>query len=297
MVFLLNGGLSDGNLRKQPLENGYSWCSSVSEFKCKPRKVSCVRDYPPGCGPNAPPIHLRQKKNVVALVADKENLVGEKRTEVEVDDCTPEVRVEFQSHEVMKSRIPPEMDESLGGLVGKVEDMNGMVSKDEKISTNMEVLGVRSQKDLGCLAPELVKELLEVEVQALMKREDPLQYQTVSAASAKKLSPQQWSIGDAKIWLENVLKKNYPGRRVSDENPPFRGRNAPRPNEEERQRVVLRNKSFGGTERVVAKGRSLRETVRATIVESKKECKNDLRGTMPEPRNKSQAVIIKDSED
>ncbi|XP_059639181.1 histone-lysine N-methyltransferase, H3 lysine-9 specific SUVH6-like [Cornus florida] len=308
MVFLLNGGLSDGNLRKQPLENGYSWSSSVSEFKYKPRKVSCVRDYPPGCGPNAPPIHLRQNENVVALVADKENLVGDKRTEVVVDDCTPEVRVEFQSHEVMKSRIPPEMDESLGGLVGKVEDMPGMVRKDEKNSTNMEVKGVRSRKDLECLAPELVKELLEVEVQALMKREDALQYETVLVASAKKLSPQQWSIGDDKFWEENVLKKNYRGRRVSvtDENPPFCGRNAPPPNEEERQRVVLRNKSFGGTERVVAKGRSLRETVeavRATIVESKRNVrdgnaqKNDSRGTVPEPRNKSQAVIIKDSED
>ncbi|XP_059639178.1 histone-lysine N-methyltransferase, H3 lysine-9 specific SUVH5-like [Cornus florida] len=230
MKILLNGGLSDGNSRKRTLENGYSSSSIVSEFKYKPRKVSCVRDYPPGCGPNAPPIHLRQKENVVD---------DERRTEVVVDCVgTAEVRVEFQSHEVLKIRIRREMAESSGGLVGKAVDMSGMVSEDENIST-----------------------------------------------------------------------KNYPERRVSvtRDYPPFCGRNAPCPTEEERQRVILRNKSVGGTERAGAKGGSMRETVVAarasTVVESKRNVgdgnaqTNESRGTVPEPRNKSQTVIIKDSED
>ncbi|XP_059642281.1 uncharacterized protein LOC132284213 [Cornus florida] len=199
------------------------------------------------------------------------------------------------------------MAESSGGLVAKVLDMPRMVSEDVKISTNMEVLEVGLRKDLESLAPELVESLLEVEVQALMKTEDALENEIVSVASAKKFS-QQWSVGDANVPQEIALKKNYPRRRVSvtRDYPPFCGRNAPCPTEEEHQRVVLRNTSFGGTERAGAKGRSLRETggaARASALESERNVrdgnaqKNELRGTVPEPRNNSRAGIKKVSVD
>ncbi|XP_059644713.1 histone-lysine N-methyltransferase, H3 lysine-9 specific SUVH5-like [Cornus florida] len=305
MVLLLNGGLSDGNSRKRKLENGCCSSSSVSEFRYMPRRVLCIRDYPPGCGPNAPPINLRQEENVVALVCKKENLEdGEMRADVVVSDC---VRVEFQSREVLKSQIRPEMAESSAGLVGKVVDTT-MVGEDEKISTNMEVVGVGLPKNLECLSPELVEELLEMAYQALLKRDDATENEAVSVARAKKLSLQQRSIGNANVSEETVLKSNYLRRRVLviRDYPPFCGRNVPCSNEKERRRFVLRSKSFGSTDRAAAKCRPLTETLgtaRASIVESKRNVrdgnaqKNESRGTVPEPRKKFQAGIKKNTVD
>lgn len=54
MVSFSNGSLSGEVSNKRPLENG-----CMPKPKYKPRKVSAVRDFPPGCGPNAVPINLR----------------------------------------------------------------------------------------------------------------------------------------------------------------------------------------------------------------------------------------------
>ncbi|KAL2517665.1 putative histone-lysine N-methyltransferase [Abeliophyllum distichum] len=51
-----NSGLSCENPNKLPLVIG-----SVPKYK--PRKVSAVRDFPPGCGPNATPVDLKFDKN------------------------------------------------------------------------------------------------------------------------------------------------------------------------------------------------------------------------------------------
>lgn len=56
MVSFSNGSLSGEVSNKRPLENG---CMP----KYKPRKVSAVREFPPGCGPNAVPINLRPERN------------------------------------------------------------------------------------------------------------------------------------------------------------------------------------------------------------------------------------------
>lgn len=55
MVSFSNGSLSGEVSNKRPVENG---CMP----KFKPRKVSAVRDFPPGCGPNAVPINLRSEE-------------------------------------------------------------------------------------------------------------------------------------------------------------------------------------------------------------------------------------------
>lgn len=55
MVSLSNGSLSTEVSNKRPLENG---CMP----KFKPRKVSAVRDFPPGCGTNAVPMNLRSEE-------------------------------------------------------------------------------------------------------------------------------------------------------------------------------------------------------------------------------------------
>lgn len=56
MVSFSNGSLSGEVSNKRPLENGY-----VPKYK--PRKVSAIRDFPPGCGHNAVPINLKPEEN------------------------------------------------------------------------------------------------------------------------------------------------------------------------------------------------------------------------------------------
>ncbi|XAR71166.1 Histone-lysine N-methyltransferase, partial [Bertholletia excelsa] len=51
-----NGGLCNGSLNKRHSENGF-WNSSSVLLKYKKRKVSAVREFPLGCGRNAPPIN------------------------------------------------------------------------------------------------------------------------------------------------------------------------------------------------------------------------------------------------
>ncbi|KAL2544776.1 uncharacterized protein Fot_14009 [Forsythia ovata] len=55
MVSLSDSRLSCENPNKRPLQNCY-----VPKYK--PRKVSAVRDFPPGCGPNAMPVDLKLRE-------------------------------------------------------------------------------------------------------------------------------------------------------------------------------------------------------------------------------------------
>ncbi|KAK6162129.1 hypothetical protein DH2020_001970 [Rehmannia glutinosa] len=56
MVSFSNGSLSGEVSNKRPLENGY-----VPKYK--PRKVSAIRDFPPGCGRSAVPLNLKLEDN------------------------------------------------------------------------------------------------------------------------------------------------------------------------------------------------------------------------------------------
>lgn len=69
MVFLLNGGLSDGNPNKRAVENGYHPSDYGNAPKYKSRKVSALRDFPRMCGPNAQP-NVETKGNGAAPVSD-----------------------------------------------------------------------------------------------------------------------------------------------------------------------------------------------------------------------------------
>ncbi|KAI3468262.1 hypothetical protein Pfo_024925 [Paulownia fortunei] len=56
MVSFSNGSLSGEVSNKRPLENGY-----VPKYK--PRKVSAIRNFPPGCGLNVVPMNLKPEEN------------------------------------------------------------------------------------------------------------------------------------------------------------------------------------------------------------------------------------------
>ncbi|KZV53910.1 histone-lysine N-methyltransferase, H3 lysine-9 specific SUVH6-like [Dorcoceras hygrometricum] len=58
MASISDFGLFGEVPNKRPLENGF-----VPVPKYKPRKVSAVRDFPPGCGPLAVPSDLKRKEN------------------------------------------------------------------------------------------------------------------------------------------------------------------------------------------------------------------------------------------
>ncbi|KAL5729694.1 [histone H3]-lysine(4) N-trimethyltransferase [Ranunculus cassubicifolius] len=55
-----NGRIGDGS-RKRIFENGGFSDGPVLKFK--KRRVSAIRDFPPGCGRNALPINGRLKEN------------------------------------------------------------------------------------------------------------------------------------------------------------------------------------------------------------------------------------------
>lgn len=75
MVSSLNGGLSDGNPNKNALENGYH-CTSLGDTpKFKPRKISAVRDFPLGCGPDAQQINS-EPQQIVIVEADERGKLG-----------------------------------------------------------------------------------------------------------------------------------------------------------------------------------------------------------------------------
>lgn len=90
MVSFSNGGLSNEVSNKRPLENG---CMP----KYKPRKVSAVRDFPPGCGPNAVPVNLRPEEICGSEAAGSRDAPGVANLEL------TNTVVECQSHEKVSS--------------------------------------------------------------------------------------------------------------------------------------------------------------------------------------------------
>ncbi|GFZ02051.1 SU(VAR)3-9 homolog 5 [Actinidia rufa] len=175
MGTLSNGGLlCDERSSKRLLENGYC-SSSVVALKYKKRKVSAVRDFPPGCGRNAPRINLKPKDTeAVASISDKENLVDdEKRVNVATEDCVKSVEIgnELLLHQVVKSPVRLELPNSLDDLVGKVVVAAGVKVELSPI--------VELPKGLEIKAPELSKELHGAEVPAVVKSEVVLESKTV----------------------------------------------------------------------------------------------------------------------
>ncbi|KAI5655786.1 hypothetical protein M9H77_32973 [Catharanthus roseus] len=99
MVSLLNGGLSDENPKKRALENGYHSSSFGNLPNYKPRKVSAVRQFPPGCGPNAQQIIPQAQRNVTVAVG--EHLAPTLGANCVISECEGDT----QSCDVMSVRV------------------------------------------------------------------------------------------------------------------------------------------------------------------------------------------------
>ncbi|KAL7212696.1 hypothetical protein ACSBR2_015388 [Camellia fascicularis] len=215
-------------------------------------------------------------KSLSHQVGDKEKLVAdEKMVNVANGDSTKtsEIGNESFSHQVVNSLGKLEMVDSLDDLVGRVVAAAGVVKVE--LSPVKEPLGSDLPKGLVINSPELPKELHEVEVPAVVKSDGALESksvleigslanETVPAGGAKVWSPPQWPISDANISKETALKDNYPRRRVSATRdfPPFCGRNALCPTEEERLRIVFGNKTSHDLDKAPVQGGLVRETIR-----------------------------------
>ncbi|KAH7835245.1 hypothetical protein Vadar_024328 [Vaccinium darrowii] len=217
MGSMSNGDLCDGSLNTRPLEYGY--CTSFGVLlKFKKPKVSAVREFPPGCGPNALRLH------------------------------------EVEAQAMVKSEGAPERD--IASEIGSMVE--------------------------GMIPP----------------------------VASKAWSPSQWPLSDATNLKDTALKNVYHGRRSAKRGfPPFCGRNPPQVTEEERMIIVLGKWSLGApveasvtggqlTERVRGKeGCSVRESACSLIeeldggVQDGNALKKELKGLVPEPKNKSRKVL------
>ncbi|XP_059657656.1 uncharacterized protein LOC132304123 [Cornus florida] len=316
MVSLSNGGLPDGNPNKRPIPAGGGSSSGVVLPKYKPRRVSCVRDFPPMCGPNAPGINLRPRETGVALVSDEKISVGgESKVGVVETYCdkTAEVGDRSESHELVKSLVKLETLESVDDLVGKVVSADGMVHGDDKLSPKVDSLRTGLEKDSEDPS-EVSKESHEVQVQIKVENVGALENEpaleigapadgVVPVGSAKLRSAPKWSEAA-------VLKAKYRPRRVSATRdfPAFCGINAPAPTEEERSRILSANRSLGAEKTGVEDGPSSEtartavedgppvETMRTSLEEAERNVqdrnaqKKELKGIASEHRNKSETV-------
>ncbi|KAK4388881.1 Histone-lysine N-methyltransferase, H3 lysine-9 specific SUVH5 [Sesamum angolense] len=122
MVSFASGSLTSEVSSKRPLQNGRM-------PKYKPRKVSAVRDFPPGCGNNAVPVILEVEENggsragIVDAIGVKNSEMVEPVVTIGVGSSgikSSNIEMESQSHEAMNIIVDVHMTESLDTLVEQV---------------------------------------------------------------------------------------------------------------------------------------------------------------------------------
>ncbi|KAK4420011.1 Histone-lysine N-methyltransferase, H3 lysine-9 specific SUVH5 [Sesamum alatum] len=162
MVSFPSGGLTGEVSSKRPLENGRM-------PKYKPRKVSAVRDFPPGCGSNYVPMILEPEDNggsgagivdaigvnnsemVEPVVANGVGSSGIKSSNIEVESL---------SHEAVNHIVDVHMTESLDTLVEQVlENPKGV----EKLRMEVGSVGSQLPDEVNCHTQEAVDSPIEVD--------------------------------------------------------------------------------------------------------------------------------------
>ncbi|KAL0312021.1 UNVERIFIED_CONTAM: E3 ubiquitin-protein ligase RZFP34 [Sesamum radiatum] len=131
---------------ERPLENGRM-------PKYKPRKVSAVRDFPPGCGSIAVPMILEPEENG-GSGAGMVDAIGVGSSGVKSSN----IEVESQSHEAMNGIVDVDMTESLDTLVKQVTANATSVEK-----LRMEVGSVGTQLPDDCHTQGAVDSPIEVD--------------------------------------------------------------------------------------------------------------------------------------
>lgn len=119
MVSVSNDSSSGVVSNKRPLENGH-----VPIYK--PRKVSAIRDFPPGCSHNALPTNLKPEENFNsgARILETDGSSGVKSLEI---------KVECQSYEAISNDVEVNMTESLDTLLGRAKSLEHADTSYDKV--------------------------------------------------------------------------------------------------------------------------------------------------------------------
>ncbi|KAJ8557936.1 hypothetical protein K7X08_004702 [Anisodus acutangulus] len=293
MASVSNDGLSNESVKKRLLENGcHSSCLGIIP-KYKIRKVSAVRDFPPGCGKISPKVELNHEQNAVVSnnIEDMANtvLVGVKEPNIEntvLVDRVKESNFEIKSQSVeVVDCLHLEEQQKLDRLVGEVVVTNMSAIANgvgEKLSDDKS-LGFELPKDLENKM-ELSKGMEDIQNDTLVKEVDKQSLHLVEnvggrhrtsvkeiggvtdepspVSEVKMLSPPQQLI----TFMEHTSsspKNKYRKRRVSAvrDFPPFCGTNAPKPTEHNCFGVTEESKDVAGFDKAAIKNEVI-ETLR-----------------------------------
>ncbi|XP_009626893.1 uncharacterized protein LOC107785273 isoform X1 [Nicotiana tabacum] len=282
MASVSNDGLSNESVKKRLSENGYhsSYLGIIPKYKV--RKVSAVRDFPPGCGKISPKVDLNHEQN--AVVSTNEDMANIVLVDV-VKDSNSEI--ESRSAEAVDSLVNMEEHEKLDRLIGEVVSTNTSAIANElgeNISDDKS-LGFELPKDLEISEMELSKETEDIQSDTLVKGVDEerslssvenvggghkTSVREISGATdepspvsqVKMLSPPQQLISVME-YASSPTKNKYRKRRVSAvrDFPPFCGTNAPKPTEHNCYGVTEESKDVAGFNKAVIKNEVI-ETLR-----------------------------------
>ncbi|XP_055829191.1 histone-lysine N-methyltransferase, H3 lysine-9 specific SUVH6-like [Solanum dulcamara] len=269
MASVSNDGLSNESVKKRLLENGChsSYLGIIPKYKI--RKVSAVRDFPPGCGKISPKVDLNHDQNAVVS-----NNIEDMANTILVDGIKESnIETKSQSVEVVNCLVNLENQEKMDRLAGKVVATNMSAIANgvgEKISDKKSI-GVELPKDIKTSEMELSKGTEDIQYDISVKEVDeqgiPLVENVGSGhktpvSEIKMFSPPQQLIS-ATEHTSSLPKNKYRKRRVSAvrDFPPFCGTNAPKPTEQNCFGVTEESKDVAGLSKEVTRNEVI-ETLR-----------------------------------
>lgn len=268
---------------------------------------SAVQDFPPECGKNARHITLKAVgTEAVASLGGKENLIAdENKVNVAEGDCVKAIESgnESVSQQVVQSAVELEPPTTLDDLVGRVVAAIGV---NVEFPSTVRPLGTGSPKVSELKESELPNELHDTDAPAESKTSLEIGSKAdgmVPANRSKAWSPPEWPIRDSKMLKDPPLRSKLPRRRVSATRdfPPFCGRNALCPTEEERRWILLGNKTpcppdkpaageielLSGTVKPKEQGSPPRETSRPGMEELDADVGDGMKETLAELNSKA----------
>lgn len=267
-----NDGLSNEGVQKRLLENGChsSYLSILPKYKI--RKVSAVRDFPPGCGKISPKVDLNHEQN--ALVST--NIEDMANTSLVDGVKESNIEIKSQSVEVVDCLVNLEDQEKLNRLVGEVVEtnMSAIANGVEEKLSDEKSHGFELPKDLENSEMELSKETEDIQNDTSVKEVDEQSVPLVESvggghktsvreiggvtdepspvSEVKILSPPQ-QLTSVMEHTSSSPKNKYHRRRVSAVRnfPPFCGTTDPKPTEQNSFGVTEESKDVAGFDKAV----------------------------------------------
>ncbi|GAV79762.1 LOW QUALITY PROTEIN: SET domain-containing protein/YDG_SRA domain-containing protein/Pre-SET domain-containing protein, partial [Cephalotus follicularis] len=243
MVSLSSGSNSEGNMGRFPTENGH--CASQPKYKR--RRVSAVRDFPPGCGRLGPQIISTKSEEAVCVCPVENPVDGDKSGDVVgVHSATPsEAVVESEALRVLQSSVSLQMPKQSNSLDPKVGEQ--LVSSDQ-MDRHESVNAKPARTSFPETDPGIALEGGASDVSKNLEHgafDVSKNLGKLDAAPPKEGNPPC-----------SMKSRNYPPRRTVSairDFPPFCGRNAPRHSQEVSAQVLtsVKNSSLGQVKRTM----------------------------------------------